>query len=63
MPELAKGRRVSGEERDRLATGLKGDYENGATIRQLASSIGRSYGFVHHLLVEAGTALRPRGFH
>jgi hypothetical protein len=63
MLVLQKGRRVLGDERTQIASALKTNYESGASIRDLASSIGRSYGFVHHLLVEAGTALRPRGFH
>ncbi|MBN9620404.1 MAG: transcriptional regulator, partial [Actinobacteria bacterium] len=33
----------------------------GASIRSLAAEHGRSYGFVHRLLVESGTTLRGRG--
>ena len=61
MADLTKGRRVTGAERDKLATDLKKKYESGVSIRALASSTGRSYGFVHRILNESGTALRGRG--
>lgn len=61
MAELKKGTRVSGIERDRLSTGLKKKYDGGASIRELAASTGRSYGFVHRVLTEAGANLRGRG--
>ena len=61
MAELGKGRRVSGSERDKLAADLTRKYTAGASIRDLAESTGRSYGFVHRLLSESGVALRGRG--
>jgi transposase len=61
VAELGKGRRVAGGERDKLATDLKKKYAAGASIRELAASTGRSYGFVHRILSESGTALRGRG--
>jgi hypothetical protein len=61
VAELKKGTRVSGIERDRLSTGLKKKYDGGASIRELAASTGRSYGFVHRVLTEAGANLRGRG--
>ncbi|MBA3419077.1 MAG: helix-turn-helix domain-containing protein [Geodermatophilaceae bacterium] len=61
MAELAKGVRVSGAERDTLAATLKARYDKGESIRALAQSSGRSYGFVHRLLIESGQALRGRG--
>lgn len=61
MAELAKGRRVTGSERDKLANDLKKKYNAGASIRQLAESTGRSYGFVHRVLSESGVTLRGRG--
>ncbi|HET7899781.1 MAG TPA: helix-turn-helix domain-containing protein [Candidatus Nanopelagicales bacterium] len=61
MPELGKGRRVSGNERDKLAVDLKKKYTAGASIRDLAEQTGRSYGFVHRVLSESGVALRGRG--
>ncbi|MEU5843947.1 helix-turn-helix domain-containing protein [Rhodococcus sp. NPDC047139] len=57
----AKGARVTGESRDRLQEDLKRRYEEGASIRTLAQETGRSYGFVHNVLVESQVRLRGRG--
>ena len=43
------------------AVDLKKKYEKGASIRALAESTGRSYGFVHRVLSENGVTLRGRG--
>jgi hypothetical protein len=59
--KLAKGARISGGVRDRLASDLKRKYEGGKSIRDLAGETGRSYGFVHRLLSESGVELRGRG--
>lgn len=59
--KLAKGARISGTQRDKLAADLKKKYESGRSIRELASETGRSYGFVHRMLSEAGVELRGRG--
>lgn len=61
MAELAKGARVSGAERESMAARLQERYAKGESIRSLAQSSGRSYGFVHRLLTEAGQPLRGRG--
>lgn len=61
MADLKKGSRVTGGERDRLAADLRRKYDAGESIRSLASSTGRSYGFVHRMLSESGTSLRGRG--
>ncbi|MEU4077728.1 helix-turn-helix domain-containing protein [Streptomyces venezuelae] len=57
------GRRVhvTGPARLKLGAELKKAYTAGASIRALAHGCGRSYGFVHRLLTEAGTILRTRG--
>jgi hypothetical protein len=47
--------------RAELAASLRQQYETGISIRGLATTCGRSYGFVRKLLVEAGATLRPRG--
>lgn len=57
---LRRGARVTGSTRDKLAADLKRKYERGASIRALAESTGRSYGFVHRVLSEAGVQLRGR---
>ena len=61
MTELKKGTRVTGDDRDKLADDLKNRYEAGESIRVLAQSSGRSYGFVHRILTESGATLRGRG--
>jgi hypothetical protein len=58
---LKKGTRVIGVDRSRLGTQLGKRYDSGESIRSLAASTGRSYGFVHRLLTEAGVELRRRG--
>ena len=61
VTELKKGSRVTGDDRDTLSGQLKKKYEGGASIRALAEEHGRSYGFVHRILSEAGASLRGRG--
>ncbi len=61
MADLKKGSRVTGDERGQLAADLKEKYESGQSIRLLAQSSGRSYGFVHRILSESGVTLRGRG--
>lgn len=61
VAELKKGSRVTGNDRESLAAQLKEQYDQGASIRALAESTGRSYGFVHRLLSESGVNLRGRG--
>ncbi|MCP2257690.1 hypothetical protein LX15_001376 [Streptoalloteichus tenebrarius] len=53
--------RITGRLRQQIAADLKKKYEKGASIRSLARSTGRSYGFVHRILIEAGVQLRGRG--
>ncbi len=59
--KLAKGARISGGQREKLASELRKKYEGGKSIRDLAGETGRSYGFVHRLLSESGVQLRGRG--
>ena len=51
-----KGRRIVGAERQTLAKDLVKRYTSGESIRALAASTGRSYGFVHRVLTESGRA-------
>src|SRR6185295_12989004 len=55
-----KGRRIVGTERQTLAKDLVKRYTGGESIRALASTTGRSYGFVHRVLTESGVQLRQR---
>ena len=61
VAELKKGSRVTGGDREKMAGDLKKRYEAGESIRLLAESSGRSYGFVHRILNESGASLRGRG--
>jgi hypothetical protein len=61
VAELAKGKRITGGERTKLAGELKKKYDSGTSIRALAENYGRSYGFVHRILSESGVQLRGRG--
>jgi Helix-turn-helix domain len=56
-----KGRRIVGTERQTLAKDLVKRYTSGESIRALAASTGRSYGFIHRVLTESGVQLRQRG--
>nr|WP_221473612.1 helix-turn-helix domain-containing protein [Planomonospora venezuelensis] len=58
---LKKGTRVTGADREKLAADLKKRYSSGESIRALAASTGRSYGFIHRILSESGVTLRGRG--
>lgn len=58
---MAKGSRITGLVRDKLASELTSKYQKGASIRELAESTGRSYGFVHLVLTQSGVTLRSRG--
>ncbi|MFD0559321.1 hypothetical protein FB566_5287 [Stackebrandtia endophytica] len=56
-----KGRRINGDERQALIKQLVAGYGEGQSIRALAASVDRSYGFVHRVLSESGVKLRRRG--
>ena len=61
MVALKKGARITGADRTKLAADLRKQYDKGKSIRELADSSGRSYGFVHRVLSESGASLRGRG--
>ncbi len=62
VPErLDRYRWVTGSRRAVVAAELRRRYEQGQSIRQLATAIGRSYGWVHGMLCEVGVPLRGRG--
>lgn len=58
---VKKGARITGAAREKLAADLRKKYEKGQSIRALAEGTGRSYGFVHRLLLDAEVPLRGRG--
>jgi hypothetical protein len=61
MVGKARATRVTGEAREELGRELAARYQAGDSIREIALSTDRSYGFVHRLLSESGVALRGRG--
>jgi hypothetical protein len=54
-------RRLLGAERQAFSEILKNRYAAGESIRAIAKDIGRSYGCVHRLLIDAGTEFRTGG--
>lgn len=56
-----KVRQIVGAERQTLAKDFVKRYTEGESIRSIATSAGRSYGFVHRVLTEAGVQVRQRG--
>jgi hypothetical protein len=53
--------RATPDERASALATLPAQYKGGATIRDLATQVGRSYGWVHRVLAEAETEFRQRG--
>jgi Helix-turn-helix domain len=58
---LTKGSRITGTQRSVFAAQSEKRYDSGESIRTIAQDAGRSYGFVHRVLKEAGVVLRGRG--
>lgn len=58
---IAKGKRLTGEEREKFVADLGKRYEAGASIAQLAEETGRSNGAVQRMVHESGVTVRPRG--
>lgn len=61
MAGRIRSERITGQARRELSDSLAHRYRSGESIRALATSTDRSYGFVHRMLVEAGVTLRGRG--
>ncbi|WP_438470829.1 helix-turn-helix domain-containing protein [Streptomyces asiaticus] len=61
IPVLDPKKRLIGDRRSAVRADFKREYEAGTPIRVLAEVSGRSYGFVHRLLLEAGVTFRGRG--
>ncbi len=57
---LSKGARITGTQRTKLTTQVVRAYGKGASVRELAELHGRSYGFIHGLLIEADVTMRGR---
>jgi predicted transcriptional regulator len=61
MVGKVRAERMTREQRAELARSLEVQYQAGASIRELAASTGRSYGFIHRVLTDAGVPMRGRG--
>ena len=62
VDQIPKGVRIIGERREQLGARLARKYRAGQSIRALAETTGRSYGFVHRLLGEQpDVTFRSRG--
>jgi hypothetical protein len=59
--DKTKGKWITGGARAELAETFAREYREGRSIRAIAEAHGRSYGFVHRVLSEAGVPLRARG--
>ncbi|MFE5296977.1 helix-turn-helix domain-containing protein [Streptomyces sp. NPDC056632] len=57
----APRKRVDAATRTRVGAELRKRYDAGASIRDLMRQSGRSYNFVHTLLLETGVTFRQRG--
>lgn len=60
-PGFTKGQRVTGEDRQQVTQKVKKRYADGESVRSIAESLGRSYGWTHRIVSESGAALRGRG--
>ncbi len=58
---LAKGARITGPQRESIASQMAKRYAAGDSVRKIAADNNRSYGSVHKLLKESGVDLRGRG--
>ena len=58
---LPRGRHLTEKQRAAAVKHAARRYRQNASIRLIAQEMGRSYGFVHRLLTDAGIQLRPRG--
>lgn len=63
MPTVQAGHRAvhDAAERDADRRLVVHQYAEGSSLREISARLGRSYGYVRRLCLEAGIALRPRG--
>ncbi len=61
LPNLARGKRLSGDERSGAGAELLHRYNDGMSIRELCAETGYSIGRTRRLLQEAGVEFRRRG--
>lgn len=61
MDGMKKSARITGKPRNIAAEQFGKKYRKGVSIRTIAQQSGRSYGFVHRVLVESGVQMREHG--
>lgn len=61
MTTLQARKQITGTDRAAATREIVKRYTKGETVRSIADSLGRSYGFVHRMLIEADTPMRSRG--
>lgn len=61
MISMAKTRRARGLEEGPSVKRAQGMYADGASIREIASTLGASFGGVRNALLRSGVELRARG--
>jgi Helix-turn-helix domain len=61
LPNLPRGKRLTGENRNDVGHELLDRYKNGSSIRDLCAETGYSIGRTRRLLLEAGVEFRQRG--
>ncbi|MFT9478733.1 helix-turn-helix domain-containing protein [Streptomyces sp. 11-1-2] len=63
IPRVPRGKRLLGNDRERVREIVSVVYKSNpkVSIRDISEATGRSFGFIHELLIEAGVELRSRG--
>jgi hypothetical protein len=61
LPNLPRGKRLSGDDRAGVGDELLHRYKNGKSIREICAETGYSIGRTRRLLQEAGVEFRQRG--
>lgn len=59
--KISERTRIAGAQRSKVTDEIAVMYRDGKSIRDIARDAGRSYGWVHRILTEAGVTLRGRG--
>lgn len=60
--KIRRGRTWRKDQRDLLVEDLVTRYQTGESVRSLAASTGRSYGFIRKILTDAGIEIRKSGW-
>lgn len=61
LTAIPRGTRLTGSQRELARQYVADRYRAFSSVRSIADELGRAYGTVHRLLVEAEVERRPRG--